>query len=92
MKVTTYTLNADGTIPAFVINGGMFPRTNGNSSPQDLTLVGIVDDDAEGESYTLETLISYVETYLPEFTDPLYNTTQTAREFVTLWWDQNASQ
>lgn len=89
MKVTTYTLNADGTIPDFVINGGMFPKSNGNPSPQDWTLVGIVTDETDGEAYTLETLIAYVETYSPEFYDPLYNDSVTAAEFVTYWWQNN---
>lgn len=89
MKVTTYTLNADGTIPDFVINGGMFPKANGNDSPQDWTLVGIVTDEADGEHYSLEDLISYVETYSPEFYDSLYNKSVSAAEFVTYWWQNN---
>jgi hypothetical protein len=46
MKLGTYTLNSDGTIPDWVIDGGYFADTREGDSPQDWTLVGWVTDDA----------------------------------------------
>lgn len=89
MKVTTYVLNSDGTIPDFVLNGGMFPKANENPSPQDWTLIGVVSDEAEGEPYTLETLIAYVESYSPFFYDAFYDKKISAKDFVTYWWQNN---
>lgn len=54
MKVVEYTLNFDGTIPSFIVDGGNFPVSNGNASPQDWTLIGIATDDAPGVAYATE--------------------------------------
>jgi len=43
MIIATYVLNPDGTVPWFVNDGGYFPDTREGSSPQDWTLVGVVD-------------------------------------------------
>lgn len=46
MIIATYVLNPDGTVPWFVADGGYFPDTREGSSPQDWTLVGVVDPDS----------------------------------------------
>lgn len=46
MKIAKYVLNDDGTVPEYVVDGGYFAVANDNVSPQDVTLVGVVDDDA----------------------------------------------
>lgn len=89
MKVTSYVLNSDGTIPDFVLNGGMFAKANENPSPQDWTLVGVVTDESEGEAYTLESLIAYVQSYSPIFYDGFYDKSASAEEVVTEWWQNN---
>ena len=43
MIIAKYVLNPDGTVPWFVTEGGYFPDTREGTSPQDWTLVGVVD-------------------------------------------------
>jgi hypothetical protein len=52
MKLITYTLEADGTVPAYVVDGGYFADTREGPSPQDWTLVGWATDDAPGDEVT----------------------------------------
>lgn len=52
MKLGIYTLNLDGTIPDFVINGGYFPHANQAAAPQDWKLIGWVTDDSGVENVT----------------------------------------
>lgn len=47
MKLGIYTLNSDGTIPDFVIDGGYFPHVNQAAAPQDWKLIGWVANDAD---------------------------------------------
>lgn len=48
MKLITYTLEPDGTIPAYVLDGGYYSTPNAGQSPQDWTLVGVAVDEAPG--------------------------------------------
>ena len=50
-KIITYTLEADGTVPGYVIDGGYFPTPSGDPSPQDLTLMGAAEDTAPGDGF-----------------------------------------
>lgn len=52
MKVVVYTLNEDGTVPEYVIDGGYFPHSNENFSPQDWDLVGVAQDNAPGTVFS----------------------------------------
>jgi len=62
MKLITYTLKADGTIPDYVVDGGYFATPNNNNSPQDFDIVGVAYDDAPGRVFTSEVeLLSYVQ-------------------------------
>jgi hypothetical protein len=90
MKVTTYTLNADSSIPEFVTEGGMFPLANDNDSPQDWTLVGVCTDDAPGDAMTEAELVTYVEAFSPLFTNEIDGTETPAAEVVATWWATNA--
>ena len=90
MKVTTYTLNADGTIPDFVDNGGYFPDANDNDSPQDWTLVGVCTDDAPGDAMTEAELVTYVEAFSPVFVNPEDDSETPAADVVAAWWTANA--
>lgn len=89
MKVIIYTLNADGTIPNQILNGGYFPKANQNESPQDFDLVGIVSDETSGDGLTLDALTEYVESFMPVFTNPMTEETKTAAEVVNAWWQLN---
>jgi hypothetical protein len=91
MKVTTYTLNADGTIPEFVNNGGYFPDSRVGDSPQDWTLVGVCTDDAPGDAMTEAELVTYVEGFLSVFTNPEDDSETPAADVVAAWWTANVS-
>lgn len=74
-KIIKYTLNQDGTIPDYVINGGYLADPRTGPSPQDWTLVGLATDDAPGEVIlSREDLMSYIIDLGGEsWTDPLGN-------------------
>jgi len=91
MKVTTYILNSDGTIPTYVLNGGYFPDVRVGDSPQDWTLVGVCSDDAPGDSMTEAGLIAYVEGFSPTFIDPETETETAAADIVSAWWASSVS-
>jgi hypothetical protein len=60
MKLIVYTLEADGTVPVYVTDGGYWAWENGGTSPQDLDLVGVAIDEAPQEGFADEgALISY---------------------------------
>lgn len=61
MKVITYNLNQDGTVPLYIVNGGHFSIPNNLSAPADWTYVGIATDEASGESFDVETLKDYLQ-------------------------------
>ncbi len=71
--VVKYTLNADGTVPSSIVNGGHVPKPNGGTPPQDCDFVGFFvppqDDDGTGRyckftSFASEAdLKSYLDTY-----------------------------
>ena len=46
MKIIIYTLNTDGTVPEYVIDGGYFPTDSQLPHPKDLFLVGIANENA----------------------------------------------
>jgi len=71
MKLVIYTLNADGTIPEYVMDGGYLPWSNNQLSPQDLDLVGVATDDAPQIGFASETdLLAYAESKEFVFKDP----------------------
>lgn len=72
MKLITYTLNADGTIPDYVIDGGYWAWENGGTSPQDLDLVGVAIDEAAQEGFADEaSLIAYANSKNFSFIDSI---------------------
>jgi hypothetical protein len=71
MKLVIYTLNPDGTIPEYVIDGGHLPWFNNQPSPQDLDLVGLATDEAPQTSFATEAdLLAYAESKEFVFTNP----------------------
>lgn len=72
MKLIKYTLNANGTIPEYVTDGGYFAVSNGGTSPKDLTLVGVANDDAPQTGFVNEAaLLTYAQEKNIEFKDPI---------------------
>jgi hypothetical protein len=43
-KIIKYNLEADGTIPSYIADGGYYPKANSNSSPQDYDMIGATVD------------------------------------------------
>jgi hypothetical protein len=72
MKLIKYTLNANGTIPDYVIDGGYFAVPNGGTSPKDLTLVGVANDDSLQTGFANEAaLLAYAQEKNFVFKDPI---------------------
>ena len=86
MKVTTYTLDADGCIPDYVIEGGVFPKPTDGTFPQDIIFVGICTDESPNNAYSLEQLTSYVNSYYDEYVDSITGQTIHVSEKVQEWW------
>jgi hypothetical protein len=62
MKLIIYVLDSNGTIPAYVIDGGYLVWNNGGTSPQDLDLVGVATDEAIQDGFANEaSLLAYAE-------------------------------
>jgi hypothetical protein len=72
MKLIKYTLNADGTIPDYVTDGGYLAAVNASASPQDLDLVGVATDAAPQTGFVNEAaLLAYCQEKNFEFKDPI---------------------
>ena len=70
MKLIKYTLNADGTIPSYVTDGGYLSVANNGTSPQDWDLVGVANDDAPQTGFANEAaLLAYAQEKNFEFKD-----------------------
>ena len=70
-KIIKYNLEAGGTIPTYIEDGGYFPKANGGSSPQDWDLIGAtVDGSSEtglGELANQAAVKSYLDTYTSDW-------------------------
>lgn len=74
MKLIVYTLNADGTIPEYVIDGGYLAWSNGGVWPQDFDMIGVATDDAEQTGFANKAaLTAYIESKNFEFKDSRTN-------------------
>jgi len=51
--IVKYNLEANGTVPTYIADGGYFPKANGNASPQDLDLIGHTVNDDIPETVTV---------------------------------------
>lgn len=72
MKMIKYTLNTDGTIPDYVVDGGYLAKANGNASPQDYDLIGVATDSAPQTGYANQSaLLQYAQNNNFVFTDPI---------------------
>ena len=70
-KIIKYNLEANGTIPTYIADGGYFPKSNSNASPQDWDLIGAtVDGSSEtglGELANAAAIKSYLDTYTSDW-------------------------
>lgn len=74
MKIIKYTLNSNGTIPYYVIDGGYLAVSNNNLSPQDLDLIGLANDEAsEVEFATEANLLQYAQGLNLHYTNSFTN-------------------
>ena len=73
-KIIKYNLTAQGTIPAYIDDGGYYPKANGGSSPQDWDLIGATingsDETGLGELANKAAIKSYLDTYTGDWTQP----------------------
>ena len=51
--IVEYTLEANGTVPTYIADGGYFLKSNENNSPQDWDMVGHTVNDDVPESLTV---------------------------------------
>ena len=72
MKIIKYTLRADGTIPAYVIDGGYLSASNNNTPPQDVDLIGVATDEASEVEFATEVdLLEYAQSLDLHYTNSL---------------------
>ena len=71
-KIIKYRLTDAGTIPAYIADGGYYPKANGETSPQDWDLIGAtVDKSSEtglGELANAAAIKSYLDSYTSDWT------------------------
>ena len=72
-KIIKYNLEANGTIPTYIADGGYYPKANSNASPQDWDMIGAtVDGSSEtglGELANAAAIKSYLDTYTSDWKD-----------------------
>ena len=87
-KIIKYNLEANGTIPTYIDDGGYYPKANENSSPQDWDLIGATDNGSSetglGELANEAAVESYLDSYTGNWTER-----NDAREEVA--FDQDAA-
>ena len=70
-KIIKYNLEANGTIPTYIADGGYYPKANSNASPQDWDMIGAtVDGSSEtglGELANKAAIKSYLDTYTSDW-------------------------
>ena len=70
-KIIKYNLNGVGQIPAYIADGGYYPKANSNASPQDWDMIGAtVDGSSEtglGELANKAAIKSYLDTYTSDW-------------------------
>lgn len=87
MKLTTYTLNFDGSVPEYVNDGGYFPAATAEPSPQDWVMIGVATDGAPGEAFEN---VDALEAYLlsigaDSWLDPQHQPLNVAEQAAALW-------
>ena len=72
-KIIKYNLEANGTIPTYIDDGGYYPKANSNASPQDWDLIGATTNGSAetglGELANKAAIKSYLDSYTGDWTD-----------------------
>ncbi len=90
MKLVIYTLNSDGCIPDYIVDGGYFPVTNNKPSPQNLDLVGVATDNALQIGFASELeLLTYAQSKNFIFTNPITEEIVPLETIVTFIWSKS---
>ena len=70
-KIIKYNLEANGTIPTYIADGGYYPKANSNASPRDWDLIGATQDGSSetglGELADKAAIKSYLDTYTSDW-------------------------
>ena len=73
-KIIKYNLEANGTIPTYIDDGGYYPKANENASPQGWDLIGAGHDGGSetgiGELANKAAVKSYLDSYTGDWTEP----------------------
>ena len=72
-KIIKYNLTSGGTIPTYIADGGYYPKSNSNASPQDWDMIGAtVDGSSEtglGELADKAAIKTNLDTYTSDWKD-----------------------
>lgn len=90
MKLVIYALNADGTIPNYITDGGYLASANNNPSPQDYDLVGVATNDAPQAAIASEAaLLAYCQSKnFTDFVDPITEEVVPLTAVVSYIWSK----
>jgi len=72
-KIIKYNLEANGTIPTYIADGGYYPKANGNASPQDYDMIGATTNGSSetglGELADKAAIKTYLDSYTSDWKD-----------------------
>ena len=72
-KINKYNLEANGTIPTYIADGGYYPKANGNASPQDYDMIGATTNGSSeiglGELADKAAIKTYLDSYTSDWKD-----------------------
>ena len=72
-KIIKYNLEANGTIPTYIADGGYFPKANSKASPQDYDMIGATTDGSSevglGELADKAAIKTYLDSYTSDWKD-----------------------
>lgn len=89
MKLIKYTLNANGTIPEYITNGGYLTVANNGTSPKDYDLIGVANDDAPQTGFANQAaLLAYIQEKNFEFKDPITEEITPLETIVSSIWSK----
>ena len=70
-KIIKYNLEANGTIPTYIADGGYYPKANGNASPQDYDMIGATTNGSSetglGELADKAAIKTYLDSYTSDW-------------------------
>ena len=70
-KIIKYNLTPAGTIPTYIADGGYYPKSNSNASPQDWDMIGATQDGSSetglGELANKAAIKTYLDTYTSDW-------------------------